>query len=217
MICLRFLILYFLFWPTKFRLLLKGSPGSSSAYFSQLEKNVDLRFFFKSVFQIFRKLYRNNRNEFRLTHFLKLSIEIFWIGLSHPLIEKNHSREKFRNYSSNKNRGPPDSIGSKEVDKVDIWHQIGRFFFSKIMPSDFGSFSDSSSWADSFEEFSSDGLWEFPEFWLKELERLGIRRIGDFNKLEIYILKWVCEVKGQLQLGIFQTRGHLRSNFMVNT
>ena len=52
------------------------------------------------------------------------------------------------------------------------------------MPSDFGSFSDSSSWADSFEEFSSDGLWEFPEFWLKELERLGIRRIGDFNKLE---------------------------------
>lgn len=106
-ICLRFLILYFLFWPTKFRLLLKGSPGSSSAYFSQLEKNVDLRFFFKSVFQIFRKLYRNNRNEFRLTHFLKLSIEIFWIGLSHPLIEKNHSREKFRNYSSNKNRGPP--------------------------------------------------------------------------------------------------------------
>jgi len=79
------------------------------------------------------------------------------------------------------------------------------------MPSDFGSFSDSSSWADSFEEFSSDGLWEFPEFWLKELERLGIRRIGDFNKLEIYILKWVCEVKGQLQLGIFQTRGHLRS------
>lgn len=56
--------------------------------------------------------------------------------------------------------------------------------FSKNFPSDFGSFSDSSSWADSLEEFSSDGLWEFPEFWLKELERLGIRRIGDFNKLE---------------------------------
>ena len=52
-ICLRFLILYFLFWPTKFRLLLNGSPGSSSAYFSQLEKNVDLRFFFKSVFKFF--------------------------------------------------------------------------------------------------------------------------------------------------------------------
>ena len=64
------------------------------------------------------------------------------------------------------------------VDKVDFEQNFKNF------PSDFGSFSDSSSWADSLEEFSSDGLWEFPEFWLKELERLGIRRIGDFNKLE---------------------------------